>query len=80
MIIATNNRLESYWVPPPSAPSRLESFSKAATLMLLGEDSPALREERAFGVQALSGTGALRLGADFLHRILGRCLPTCTCT
>jgi len=50
----------------------LESFSKAATLMLLGEDSPALREERAFGVQALSGTGALRLGADFLHRILGR--------
>jgi len=50
----------------------LEAFSKAATLMLLGEASPALREGRAFGVQALSGTGALRLGADFLHRILGR--------
>ena len=25
-----------------------------------GEDSPALKEGRAFGVQALSGTGALR--------------------
>jgi aspartate/tyrosine/aromatic aminotransferase len=28
--------------------------------MLLGENSPALAEGRAFGVQALSGTGALR--------------------
>jgi aspartate aminotransferase len=44
---------------------RLESFSKAATSMLLGESSPALAEGRAFGVQALSGTGALRF-ADFI--------------
>ena len=29
----------------------LESFTKAATTMLLGEDSPALAEGRAFGVQ-----------------------------
>jgi len=49
----------------------LDSFSKAATAMLLGEDSPALTEGRAFGVQSLSGTGALRNGAEFLKRILG---------
>ena len=29
----------------------LETFSTAATAMLLGEDSPALEEQRAFGVQ-----------------------------
>jgi len=49
----------------------LESFTKAATTMLLGEDSPALAENRAFGVQSLSGTGALRNGAEFLKRIMG---------
>ena len=31
-----------------------------ATKMLLGETSPAVQENRAFGVQSLSGTGALR--------------------
>jgi len=49
----------------------LESFATAATAMLLGEDSPALAENRAFGVQSLSGTGALRNGAEFLKRIVG---------
>eukprot|EP00088_Acartia_fossae_P007121 TRINITY_DN1330_c0_g1_i15.p1 TRINITY_DN1330_c0_g1~~TRINITY_DN1330_c0_g1_i15.p1 ORF type:complete len:1382 (-),score=561.93 TRINITY_DN1330_c0_g1_i15:398-4543(-) len=49
----------------------LESFATAATKMLLGESSPAVKEARCFGVQALSGTGALRNGAEFLQRILG---------
>jgi aspartate aminotransferase len=49
----------------------LESFSTAATRMLLGSASPALTEDRAFGVQSLSGTGAIRNGAEFLQRILG---------
>jgi len=49
----------------------LESFAKAATSMLLGENSLAIKQGKAFGVQALSGTGALRIGADFLHNILG---------
>lgn len=50
----------------------LDAFTKAATTMLLGEDSSALKEGRAMGIQALSGTGSLRIGADFLHRILGK--------
>lgn len=49
----------------------LESFSSAATSMLLGgNESKPIREGRAFGVQSLSGTGALRVGAEFLCRIL----------
>lgn len=53
----------------------LDSFSKAATAMLLGADSTAIAEGRAFGAQALSGTGALRNGAEFLARINGfRCV------
>jgi len=49
----------------------LETFSAAATSMLLGENSVAIKEGRAFGAQALSGTGALRNGAEFLSRITG---------
>ncbi|GMT05139.1 hypothetical protein PENTCL1PPCAC_27313, partial [Pristionchus entomophagus] len=44
-----------------------DAFSKAATALVLGEDSPAIAEGRAFGIQCLSGTGSLRLGAEFLH-------------
>ena len=46
----------------------LESFTTASTAMLLGDSSTAIKEGRAFGVQALSGTGALRNGAEFLAR------------
>jgi len=49
----------------------LDSFTTAATTMLLGDNSPAVKEDRAIGVQALSGTGALRNGAEFLQRITG---------
>ncbi|CAG4920787.1 unnamed protein product [Colias eurytheme] len=48
----------------------LEQFSNLSVSMLLGEDSPALAEGRAFGVQTLSGTGSLRVGAEFLNKHL----------
>ncbi|XP_020284658.1 probable aspartate aminotransferase, cytoplasmic [Pseudomyrmex gracilis] len=48
----------------------LDAFSEAATSMLLGPDSPVIAQGRAFGVQTLSGTGALRVAAEFLSRIL----------
>lgn len=38
--------------------------------MLLGEDSPAIAAGRAFGVQTLSGTGSLRVGAELLNKHL----------
>lgn len=42
----------------------LASFSTAAALLILGKDSPALKESRVFNCQSLSGTGALRIGAE----------------
>ena len=40
----------------------LESFTDGAIKLLLGEESLAVLQKRAFGVQTLSGTGALRYG------------------
>ncbi|XP_050684702.1 aspartate aminotransferase, cytoplasmic [Leptidea sinapis] len=47
-----------------------EQFSNLSVSMLLGKDSPAIAEGRAFGVQVLSGTGGLRVGAEFLQEHL----------
>jgi len=49
----------------------LESFSVAAMKMLLGADHPAIAAGKASSVQTLSGTGALRVAADTLQRVLG---------
>ena len=48
----------------------LPAYNHAARTFLLGADSPAIREQRAITIQALGGTGALKLGADFLRRIV----------
>ncbi|KAL2739600.1 hypothetical protein V1477_010989 [Vespula maculifrons] len=48
----------------------LDSFCQAATKMLLGPNSSAIAQGRAFGIQTLSGTGALRVAAECLSRIL----------
>lgn len=48
----------------------LESFSNAATRMVLGEDSVALKEGKVTSVQTLSGTGGLRVAADTLNKVL----------
>lgn len=42
------------------------SFTKACGELLLGNDSPAIREGRVQGIQTISGTGSLFLGAQFL--------------
>jgi len=49
----------------------LDAFSRAAVHMLLGTECPAVIENRALGVQTLSGTGALCVGAMFLQKLLG---------
>lgn len=47
-------------------------FTSASVKLLLGEDSVAITDGRALGIQCLSGTGALRMGAEFLVRQMGR--------
>ncbi|XP_047616444.1 aspartate aminotransferase, cytoplasmic [Phacochoerus africanus] len=46
----------------------LAEFRTCASRLALGDDSPALQEKRVGGVQSLGGTGALRIGAEFLAR------------
>lgn len=46
----------------------LPAYDKAVQLLVFGKDAPAIKEKRVVTVQALGGTGGLKLGADFLRR------------
>jgi aromatic-amino-acid transaminase len=46
----------------------LAVYDKAVQRLILGEASTAVNENRVVTVQALGGTGGLKLGADFLRR------------
>jgi aromatic-amino-acid transaminase len=45
-------------------------FNKAAQVLALGADSSVIAEKRALTVQSVGGTGALKIGADFLKHLL----------
>ncbi|CAD7705087.1 unnamed protein product [Ostreobium quekettii] len=46
----------------------LAAFKKATVELLLGADSPAVKEGRVATIQSLSGTGSLRVAGQFLSR------------
>ncbi|XP_056617491.1 aspartate aminotransferase, cytoplasmic [Triplophysa dalaica] len=46
----------------------LPEFRSSASKIALGADSPAISENRVGAVQCLGGTGALKIGAEFLRR------------
>ncbi|MFL6706596.1 MAG: aromatic amino acid transaminase [Massilia sp.] len=46
----------------------LAMYDKAVQELVFGADSPVIQEKRAITVQAVGGTGALKIGADFLKR------------
>ncbi|KAG2334298.1 hypothetical protein Bca52824_005478 [Brassica carinata] len=46
----------------------LGEFNKLSAKLILGADSPAIRENRVTTVECLSGTGSLRVGGEFLAR------------
>src|SRR5690554_1544075 len=48
----------------------LPSYNKAAQTLLLGEGSEVIASGRAVTAQTLGGTGALKVGADFLRWLL----------
>ena len=48
--------------------SGLPSYCQAIQSLLFGEDSPAFQAQRIATVQTLGGSGALKVGADFLYR------------
>lgn len=49
----------------------LSPFTSLSARLILGNDSPAITEDRAVTVQSVSGTGALRIGFDFISIHLG---------
>ncbi|KAK2591977.1 Aspartate aminotransferase, cytoplasmic [Conoideocrella luteorostrata] len=63
-ILRNNPELNHEYAPIAGIP---EFTSKAAEL-ILGADSPALKERRATSMQTISGTGAVHLGALFLAK------------
>ena len=48
----------------------LGAYNQAVQGMLFGKESPLLAEGKVVTVQALGGTGALKVGADYLQRLL----------
>jgi aromatic-amino-acid transaminase len=56
-------------LPHPYLPiDGLAAYDKAVLTLLLGEDNDIVQGGRAVTVQALGGTGGLKVGADFLRR------------
>ncbi|HHU38583.1 MAG TPA: aspartate/tyrosine/aromatic aminotransferase [Propionibacterium sp.] len=47
----------------------LATYDQDVKELVFGQDSPVLAENRVVTVQALGGTGALKLGADFLRQV-----------
>ena len=46
----------------------MAAYVRAVQDLLLGSDAAAISEQRVVGIQALGGTGALKVAADFLKR------------
>lgn len=44
------------------------AYNQQVQALLFGADSPIIAEKRAVTIQGLGGTGALKIGADFLRR------------
>jgi len=63
--LAASPRPRGY-LPIDGAPA----YNRATQALLLGADHPAIAEGRAVTVQTLGGTGALKVGADFLRQWL----------
>ncbi len=47
----------------------LPAYDRAVQQLVFGADSAIVRDGRGLTVQALGGSGALKVGADFLHRL-----------
>jgi aromatic-amino-acid transaminase len=48
----------------------IATYNKGAQVLLFGKDSPLIDSGRVLTAQSLGGTGALKIGADFLKQIL----------
>jgi len=72
-ILATVREAERRWLEIEDSKSYLPidgvpAYNKAVQELLFGSDSEIIKEGKAITVQTLGGTGALRVGADFLRK------------
>jgi aspartate aminotransferase len=65
-LLAQDTKLNKEYLPIDG----LAAFNDLSARLLFGNDSPALAQHKVATVQAISGTGALRLGAEFIRRFL----------
>ncbi|KAG2222473.1 hypothetical protein INT45_013386 [Circinella minor] len=63
-ILFNNADLDHEYLPIAGTPS----YTQAAARLILGQDSPAIKENRVAAVQTISGTGANHTGAVFLEK------------
>lgn len=63
VINASNDKVKSY-LPMDG----LKTYNQATQALLFGTDSPARQAKRVVTVQTLGGSGALKVGADFLKK------------
>ncbi|XP_001943882.1 aspartate aminotransferase, cytoplasmic [Acyrthosiphon pisum] len=50
------------------SPTGIEGFTKSACRLLLGDIEKLWKDGKVFGVQCMGGTGAIKIGAEFLAR------------
>ncbi|HEY1461676.1 MAG TPA: amino acid aminotransferase [Casimicrobiaceae bacterium] len=63
--------LEAKAAPHPYLPiDGIPAYDRAVQELVFGADSAVVQDGRAITVQAIGGTGALKIGADFLRRFL----------
>ncbi|MFH7806955.1 amino acid aminotransferase [Acinetobacter sp. YH16039] len=62
--IETSNEQVKLYLPMDG----LKPYNQATQALVLGENSPARRDGRAVTIQTLGGSGALKVGADFLKK------------
>jgi aromatic-amino-acid transaminase len=59
--------------PRPYLPiDGLKGYDQAVQALIFGTDAPVLADKRVVTVQALGGTGGLKIGADFLRQLSPR--------
>ncbi|KAI7860552.1 aspartate aminotransferase [Circinella umbellata] len=63
-ILFNDPSLDHEYLPIAGTPS----YTRAAAKLILGEESPAIKENRVAAVQTISGTGSIHTGAMFLSK------------
>jgi aromatic-amino-acid transaminase len=74
-VLQVVREVESRWYQQEATKSYLPidglpAYNQAVQKLLFGADSQLIAESRAVTIQALGGTGGLKVGADFLRRFL----------